>query len=188
MLLGAQLVAEGLCTPEDIEDALTAQARLGGRLGSILVELGVLDVDVVASALGRQRRVPPAMLHHFRRIDAPTLARIPRSVAEKYGAIPIGVPPAAAAWLAVAMIDPFVPGAVQALATIAKAPILPMIAPEMRILQSLNALYGVPWLAVRPTPSMRRPRTIPRAPVATAPGPPSTTKIIAAPPPSGARR
>jgi hypothetical protein len=83
MLLGAQLVAEGHCSVQDVEDALRSQAQFRGRLGSNLVEIGAIDLDVLAAALGRQRRVPPALIQHFRMVDAAAIARIPRRSASR---------------------------------------------------------------------------------------------------------
>lgn len=168
MLLGAQLVAEGHCSVQDVEDALRAQAQFRGRLGSNLVEIGAIDLDVLAAALGRQRRVPPALIHHFRMVDAAALARIPKRLAEKYNCVPIGVPPNNPRQLAVAMIDPFEPGAVEELAFAAGARIVPMIAPELRMQDALAKFYGVAradsgqFVRVR---SGRRPK--PRAPIPT---------------------
>ncbi|MFI5298157.1 MAG: hypothetical protein ACHREM_08670, partial [Polyangiales bacterium] len=143
MLLGAQLVAEGLCTVQDLEDGLRAQLQFRGRLGSNLVEIGAIDLDELAAALGRQRRVPAALIHHFRMVDAQTLTRIPKRLAEKYGCVPIGVPPNSPRQLAVAMIDPFAPGAVEELAFATGVRIVPMIAPELRIQDALAKFYGV---------------------------------------------
>lgn len=56
--LGALLVQEGLCTREQIEKALQMQVFHGGRLGSILVELGFLAPEQLAEGLAKLHGVP----------------------------------------------------------------------------------------------------------------------------------
>ncbi|QSQ25238.1 general secretion pathway protein GspE [Pyxidicoccus parkwayensis] len=53
MRLGELLVKEGLVTPEGIEEALEAQVVHGGRLGTNLVELGLLSEQDLAKSLGQ---------------------------------------------------------------------------------------------------------------------------------------
>jgi len=43
MKLGEMLVRDGRITPAQLEQALAHQTRVGGRIGSILVELGFLE-------------------------------------------------------------------------------------------------------------------------------------------------
>jgi len=51
--LGELLVAAGLLTPEQVEQALRAQVLWGGRLGTNLVELHYLELDPLSAMLGR---------------------------------------------------------------------------------------------------------------------------------------
>ena len=48
-----------------LEEGLSAQVIHGARLGTNLVELGLVDIDTLAAALGEQHAVPvaePALL------------------------------------------------------------------------------------------------------------------------------
>ncbi|MFI5299896.1 MAG: hypothetical protein ACHREM_17550 [Polyangiales bacterium] len=143
MLLGALLISDGLCSTADVSEALESQKTFGGRLGTSLVENGAIEIDVLAAALGRQLSMPPALLHHFKRVDASVLQRVPRKLAEKHRVIPIGPPPAAPMALALAILEPLSPYAFDDLAFVASARIIPMIAPELRIFQALEKFYGV---------------------------------------------
>ncbi|MEO7730494.1 MAG: hypothetical protein ABIY55_05940, partial [Kofleriaceae bacterium] len=59
--LGELLVAAGLLTVEQVEQAVRAQVMWGGRLGTNLVELGYIDLDKLATALSRQHGIPAAL-------------------------------------------------------------------------------------------------------------------------------
>lgn len=59
MLLGERLIARGLVTPADVEAALARQAGGdGGRLGEILVEMGVVTADQIASVVNTAPAIP----------------------------------------------------------------------------------------------------------------------------------
>ncbi|MBW1871983.1 MAG: general secretion pathway protein GspE, partial [Deltaproteobacteria bacterium] len=52
--LGSLLIADGVCSVQQIEDAIQNQVILGGRMGTNLVELGVIDEETLAHYLSRQ--------------------------------------------------------------------------------------------------------------------------------------
>jgi type IV pilus assembly protein PilB len=62
--LGEILVARGYCTPQHVQDALASPQSRGGRLGTVLVQLGVLTVPQLGDALAEQFHVP------FRQIES----------------------------------------------------------------------------------------------------------------------
>ena len=57
-LLGQLLLAEGLVAEGDLERALASQARIGGRLGSLLMRVGALSEDNLLQVLSRQLGLP----------------------------------------------------------------------------------------------------------------------------------
>lgn len=57
-MLGQMLLAEGVVGEADLERALELQARLGGRLGSVLMRIGALSEDTLLATLGRQLDLP----------------------------------------------------------------------------------------------------------------------------------
>ncbi|MBF5044218.1 general secretion pathway protein GspE [Aggregicoccus sp. 17bor-14] len=58
MRLGELLLAERLLTAEALEEGLEAQVVQGGRLGTNLVEMGLLSEQNLARCLGRQHNMP----------------------------------------------------------------------------------------------------------------------------------
>jgi hypothetical protein len=143
--LGDRLLAAGLLTHEQLEQALRAQVLWGGRLGTNLIELGCIDLDQLATALGKQHALPPALGRHFERADAELQQQFPAELAAKHCVVPLlrfGNPPR----VAVVSIDPLSP---EARAEIAGAfgieadQIVPSIAPEMRVRYHLERVYGI---------------------------------------------
>src|SRR5688572_30386433 len=61
----------------------------GGRLGTNLVELGYIDLDKLATALGMQHKLPPALGRHFDRGDPEVQRKLSPDVAERYTCIPL---------------------------------------------------------------------------------------------------
>ncbi|MCP4658001.1 MAG: hypothetical protein GY856_21540 [bacterium] len=79
---GEFLIREGRLRPEGLKKALEMQAMIGGRLGTNLLELGLITEEALLAALGRHRRtrivsgpdlqdIPPAVI----RLVSPKLAR-----------------------------------------------------------------------------------------------------------------
>jgi general secretion pathway protein E len=58
--LGEILVARGLVPFAEVERALEVQARIGGRLGQVLVRVGALSEDVLVEVLAEQLDLPLA--------------------------------------------------------------------------------------------------------------------------------
>jgi len=56
--LGDLLVAAGLIGASDLDRALALQARIGGRLGSVLMRIGALSEDNLLETLSRQLGLP----------------------------------------------------------------------------------------------------------------------------------
>ena len=119
------------------------QAQYGGRLGSILVELGVLEVDVLAVILGKQLGVHAALQKHFDLIDRASIKLIPAKLAEKREAIPLGWSTRQAKTLLVVFANPRELAAVEEVAFAASARIQACVAPEVRIRSALSRYYDV---------------------------------------------
>jgi type IV pilus assembly protein PilB len=56
--LGEILVAEGMITPEQLQEALSVQANKGERLGDILTKLGYVKEEQIVIALSKQLSIP----------------------------------------------------------------------------------------------------------------------------------
>ena len=60
MKLGEMLVRDGRLTEAQLETALKYQARDGGRLGTVLVEHGFVDLEALTVYLGLELGIPIA--------------------------------------------------------------------------------------------------------------------------------
>src|SRR5678816_2915152 len=87
--LGELLVSARLLDSEQIERALQAQVLWGGRLGTNLIELGMLDLDGISRALGRQHRVPAALARHFDKADRELQDRLDPELARQWSVVPL---------------------------------------------------------------------------------------------------
>jgi hypothetical protein len=87
--LGELLVARGLITPEQLEDALFIQRQGGGRLGTNLIELGYVSDEDLARCLSEQLSIPYVRAEALENIAPEVIARVPRKLAEKYRTVPV---------------------------------------------------------------------------------------------------
>lgn len=145
--LGELLVAAGLVTAEQVEQALRAQVMWGGRIGTNLIELCNLDLDDLAKALGRQRRVPAALTRHFERSDRALQDRLPAVVAEHYGVLPLFRAGPHKDRVAVVSHSPLGRDALARVADALGVPVawlVPSIACELRMAYHLERVYQIP--------------------------------------------
>jgi type IV pilus assembly protein PilB len=86
--LGELLVANMLITPEQLQQAVAAQAGSGKRLGQVLVEQGALSEDDIAWALSHQLGYPYVYLSP-EIIDAETARLLPEAFVRDRRVLPI---------------------------------------------------------------------------------------------------
>lgn len=153
MRIGELLKARGLVTDGDIEAALQRQVVHGGRLGTCLVEVVEIGLDAVAEALSEAHGIPAATGRHFDRADAAVMRKIDADLAARHRAIPIGWLSHDPPKIAVASTDPLSVVAVTELSAALEAEVVAAIAPELRVLYYLEAVYGIERL-----PRFRRTR------------------------------
>ncbi|HEX7836030.1 MAG TPA: hypothetical protein VF469_01140 [Kofleriaceae bacterium] len=87
--LGELLVAAGLLTAQQVEQALRAQVLWGGRLGTNLVELHHLELDPLSKVLGRQYHLPAALARHFEKADPALQRGLSPEIAEQFSCVPL---------------------------------------------------------------------------------------------------
>jgi len=87
--LGELLVDSGVITREQLSHALTHQRQYGGRLGTCLVELGVVDEKTVSGILAKQLNIPSATASQLEKCEAFAIKLVPPPVAERLRAVPI---------------------------------------------------------------------------------------------------
>jgi hypothetical protein len=153
--LGELLVVAGLLTAEQLERALRAQVMWGARLGTNLVELGMIELDELTSHLGRQHNLPSAFARHFEKVDRELQLLLPPELAESFSCVPLMRTGARRDIVLAAASPP----TKKALARIAEElfvepnQLIVSIAAELRIRYQLERVYGI----ARPARFMRAP-------------------------------
>lgn len=142
MKIGEQLIRDGVVSREQVDEALRAQVLYGGRLGTNLVELGFVQLDPLADALGRQHGLAAALDRHFREADPELQERVPVALVTEHRCVPLReVSPGVAA---VAFMDPPTEDELRELRQFTGCELVAVIAPELRILYQLEHVYGLP--------------------------------------------
>lgn len=140
--IGEQLVSEGLVSAEQVEEALRAQVVGGGRIGTNLIELGFLSLDVLGEALARQHGIPAALTPHFEACDREVQMLLTPEMAAKWHAVPLGRL-STSNQIAVASTDPLADDGFAELHAEFGEEVVLAIAPELRILYWLEKTYAI---------------------------------------------
>jgi hypothetical protein len=136
--LGETLIAKGLLTEQELEQALQTQLISGGHLGTSLLDLEFIDEQTLGETLAKMQRLDLATRETLRDIPRPVIRLLSADLAEKHLAIPIKVE-GNTLHLAVAA-----PKTLAALSSKTGYKIVPWIAPEIRIFEALETHYGIP--------------------------------------------
>jgi type IV pilus assembly protein PilB len=147
--LGDMLVAAGLVTEAQVQEALAHQRTTGERLGVTLVALGYVTEGQMTQVLSNQLSIPWANLYHVD-FSRELLERVPAELAERYRVIPVYVRHVRRQGdtLYVAMEDPLNLDGLQAVADAAGMPVKPMVASPSDIENAIRVYYlGLPALA-----------------------------------------
>lgn len=135
------LVRDGRLTPAEVDAALLSQRRIGGRLGTVLVEMGLIDLDTLTVYLGLDLGIPIATRAALERAKKAAVRVLTPELAERFVCVPLVVQDRQ---LIVAMRDPHDLLALDELATATGYQIIPRIAPEARLFYYVERYYGVP--------------------------------------------
>ncbi|MDQ3367953.1 MAG: hypothetical protein M3680_21215, partial [Myxococcota bacterium] len=145
--LGELLVGDGLLTGEQVDQALRAQVMWGGRLGTNLIELGYLDLDKLAVALGRQHALPAALGRHFEQSEPALQRLLSAEFAERFSCVPLLRAGPGKAQVIVASTGPLEKKALAIVAdelAIEPKHIVQSVAGELRIRYQLELVYKIP--------------------------------------------
>ncbi|HSN91742.1 MAG TPA: hypothetical protein VLS93_10980 [Anaeromyxobacteraceae bacterium] len=136
--IGEILVREGACTPEAVREALQNQVIFGGRLGTNLLELGAVTEEALAKALGERHGVPS--LHGNLPLDERVTALVRPDVADRCDAVPYFL---ADRRLALLVCDPGDLGMLDEVAFASGKQVHPIVVPEARVWALLRKAYGI---------------------------------------------
>jgi hypothetical protein len=143
--LGELLVAAGLLTIEQVEQALRAQVLWGGRLGTNIVELHYLELDPLSVALGRQHHLPAALARHFEKADPELQRMLSPDFAERFSCVPL-MRMGPEQHVAIASLSPLGPRQLAIIAdelAVDVHRLVPAIAAELRIRYQLERVYDI---------------------------------------------
>ncbi|AKJ02851.1 type II secretion system (T2SS) protein E [Archangium gephyra] len=153
MRLGELLLQENVITPEALEEALESQVVHGGRLGTNLVELGLLSEQELARLLGKQHNVASASGEMVP--DPRALELVDINEADEKDYLPMRVD---ATRMSVAVINPQDLETLDALAFRTGKRVVPVVIPEFRMNQlqrryckAFRAMRAIDMNAVRPS-------------------------------------
>lgn len=147
MRLDDRLILEQHITREQLDEAVRLQIRDGSRVGSALVQLGHMDIDVLAECLGRHYGMPAILSSHFAKAPPELQRRISSEQALCWGAIPIGRltgDSAEESPIVVAVMEPLPPEAIAELGSALGGPVVLAVTSEIQIQTHLLQVYGVP--------------------------------------------
>jgi hypothetical protein len=143
MRLGTLLLRDAVISLSQLEAALRAQVLYGGKLGTNLVELDVIDLQTLGQYLTRITDCPLAETELFEHADLQLVQSFGPELAELYTAFPLRFEPDDPSKMAVAFAQPRDERAVADIANICDCAIAPYVAPELRIYYYLEKHYGL---------------------------------------------
>jgi len=138
--LGEMLLHIGALTEAQLEAVLSAQSIYGGRLGTNLVEMGLLSEEYLARLLNQKLGVPSVDAESLERVSESLLSLIPQEMARRFKVLPIALDRRR---LTLAMADPFDFSAIDELGFFTGLVIVPRVCSELRLSLALERYYGI---------------------------------------------
>jgi hypothetical protein len=142
--LGTLLLRNAAIGLSQLEAALRNQVLYGGRLGTNLVELGYIDLELLSAYLAELGGFPIATPTLLDQADPALIEKLGADDAHRLRAIPLGLIDPGTGSIAVALVDPADPTVVDEVAARLGAAVTPYIVPELRALYYLEKLFGLP--------------------------------------------
>lgn len=141
MKLGEMLLRDGRLSPAQLQTALSLQARDGGRLGTVLFELGFVDLDATTVYLGLELGIPIATGAMLERAKRSAVRLLQANQAFRHKCVPLVVQDRQ---LIAAVEDPHDLANLEQITQLTGYRVLPRVAPEVRIYYYVERYYGVP--------------------------------------------
>ena len=137
--LGAMLVDASVITEEQLKEALECQMTHGGRLGSNLVKLGMVEEEDLRNFLSQQHGVSTIDLTQTS-LDPLVVNLITPSVAKQHHIVPVSK---SGNVLTIAMADPLDIFAIEDVKFMTGLNVVPMVTTETQIQHKLEEVYGL---------------------------------------------
>lgn len=138
MRLGDALIAEGLITEEQLQQALALQKKSGKRLGQVLVEMNLVTEHDIVQILSKQLKIPFIDLSNY--LIDPVIAKlVPEHLAKRHMLVPINK---VGNKLTVAMVDPLNIIAIDDIQMLTGLIVKPVVATQSDVQKALQDAYG----------------------------------------------
>ncbi len=138
--LGELLIKKDMLTKAQLEEALQAQVIFGGKLGTILIEMGLISEGALAENLAQLLSIPCAQPGQMQDISADVIKIISPELAEKHKVIPVAVN---GKKLTLAMADPHNLKSIDEISFRTGYIVKPVLALEVRLVFALEEYYGI---------------------------------------------
>lgn len=138
--IGELLITLQLITQAQLEEALQAQVIFGGKLGTVIIEMGLVSEKAMARALADQLGFPCLQPDDLEKIPGAIIALVSQELAEKFQVIPLSVN---GRKLTLAMANPCDIQAIDEISFRTGYIILPVLALEVRLFFALERYYGI---------------------------------------------
>jgi hypothetical protein len=138
--LGEMLLHGGALTEEQLEEALSAQSVYGGRLGTNLVEMGLLSEDELARLLNQKLGVPSVDAASLELVPAALIGILPKEMVQRFRVLPVALD---GKRLTLAMADPADFSAIDEIGFVTGLVIVPRVCSELRLTMALERYYGI---------------------------------------------
>ncbi|HKS67056.1 MAG TPA: type IV-A pilus assembly ATPase PilB [Candidatus Acidoferrales bacterium] len=136
--LGEILIKDSLISSDQLKQALDYQKRNGGRLGTCLVKMGLVNDDDITAVLSRQYGVPSINLK-FYEVDPSVIKLVPQETAIRYQIVPLS---RVGSTLTIAMTDPTNVFAMDDIKFMTGFNVEPVVASETAISEAIHKFYG----------------------------------------------
>jgi len=140
MKLGEMLVRDGRLSEAQLQIALAHQGRDGGRIGTVIVELGLIELDALTVYLGLELGIPIATGAMFERAKRSAVRLLTPAQAFRHKCVPLIVQDRQ---LIAAVEDPHDFDNLDALSEITGYRVIPRVAPEIRVYYYVERYFGV---------------------------------------------
>ncbi len=136
----AFLLGHDYVTAAELEEATQATVLYGGRLGTALIELGLLSPDELDRALSQFHDLPESAKEWLAKPDAAARAALHVDLVKRHGAFPLHFEKRT---LHLGMLDPRNEAVLDELAFASGCVIAPHALAEYRFVHLLNRVYGI---------------------------------------------
>src|SRR5689334_17883355 len=138
--LGEMMLHAGMLTPAQLEEVLRSQAAFGGRLGTNLVEMGLIEERDLVRLLHEKLGVSCVDASALLRVPESVLSLVPRDLVVKHRVVPVALNHKR---LTLAMVDPSDFGAIEEVGFVTGLVIVPCVATELTVSLALERFFGV---------------------------------------------